>query len=186
VYVTRSKVVISKKKLPEKLKQWMSDPNLNQKRLTHLHQCLHMTLVALVATPRIFDTKLKIGIAAAAEVIGTALILAAKARDISTKLLPALGWWGDFDEPNLRVAEMQKRHGWCPAQASFTLGKFYSLQAKIYLSKITKPYSKGTHDACSFETAVPYRSIPRHTILYIATLVSAKTLRRTKKRWSRY
>jgi hypothetical protein len=28
VHATRSKVVISTKKLPEKLKQWMSDPNL--------------------------------------------------------------------------------------------------------------------------------------------------------------
>jgi hypothetical protein len=110
-----------------------------------------MTLVALVATPRIFDTNMKIGIAATAEVIDTALILAAKARDISKKLLPASRGWGDLDEPNLRVAEMQKRHGWCPAQASSTLGKFYSLQANIYLSKITKPYNRGTHDACSFE-----------------------------------
>jgi hypothetical protein len=166
---TRSKVVISTKKLPEKLKQWMRGPTINQERLTHLHQCLQMTLVALIATPRIFNTKLKIGIAATAEVIGTALILAAKTRDISDEPLPALGWWGDLDEPNLRVAEMQKRHGWCPAQASCTLGKFYSLQAKIYLSKITKPYKRGTHDDCSFENCRAlqidpsiYNSLHRH------------------------
>lgn len=169
VRAINSKLVITTKKLPGKLKQWMSDPNLNQKRLTHLHQCLQMTLVALVATPRVFDTKLKIGIAATAEVIGTSLILAAKARGISTELLPALGCWGDLDQQRLRVAEMQKRHGWCPAQASFTLGKFYSLQAKIYLSKITKPYKEGAHVACSFEDCRAlqidpsiYKSLHRH------------------------
>jgi hypothetical protein len=40
-HATGSKLVISTKKLPEKLKQWMSDPNLNQKHLSHLHQCAH-------------------------------------------------------------------------------------------------------------------------------------------------
>jgi hypothetical protein len=128
-----------------------------------------MTYLALVATPGIFDKKVKIGIAATAEVIGTALILAAKARDISTKFLPILQAWGDLDEPNLRVAEMQKRYGWCPGQASFTLGKFNSLQVKIYLSKITKPHNRGTHDTCSFENCRAlqidpsiYNSLHRH------------------------
>ncbi|MCJ1358843.1 MAG: hypothetical protein MMC33_008843 [Icmadophila ericetorum] len=169
VRATHSKLVLSTKNLPEKLRQWMSDPNLDQKRLTHLHRCLQMTLVALVATPRVFDTKLKIGIAATAEVISAALILAAGSRDIDTILLPPLGLWGDLDDPSPRVAEMEKRHGWCPAQASLTLRKFSSLQAKIYLSKITKPYKRGAHDACSFEDCralqidpLTYKSLHRH------------------------
>lgn len=106
VHATRSKVVISTKKLPEKLKQWMSDPNLDQKRVVHLEQCLYMTFIALTATPGTFDTKLKIGIAATAEAIGAALILTAKARDIRVKLLLTSCAWGGLDEPNMRVAEM--------------------------------------------------------------------------------
>ena len=167
---THFKVVISTKTLPGKLRQWMNDPNLDQKRLTHLHQCLKMTLIALVATPREFNAKLKIGIAATAEIIGTSLILAAKARDISTGIVSNLLYWGNFDEPSLRVAEMQKRHGWCPALASSTLGKFYSLQSKMYLSKITKPYKRGAHDDCSFEGCralqidpSTYKSLHRHS-----------------------
>lgn len=151
VRATHSKVVISTKKLLGKLEQWMSDPSLNKERFTHLHQCLQMAMLALFATPGVFDTKLKISIAATAEVIGTALILAARQRDISTELFPALWVWGDLDEPNLRVQEMHNRRGWCPAHASFTLEKFYSLQAKIYISQITKSYQKGTHDTCSIE-----------------------------------
>ena len=165
---TQSKVVISTKELPTKIRQWMSDPCLDQKRLLHLQQCFRMTMVALCATPRVFDRKLKLGIAATAEVIDTALGLAAKARDISPEYLPTLAW-GDFDELNLRVSEMQKRHGWCPAQASSTLGKFYSLQAKIYLSKLTKPCRSGAHDACSIEDCralqidpSTYKSLHRH------------------------
>ena len=45
---THFKVVISTKTLPGKLRQWMNDPNLDQKRLTHLHQCLKMTLQSVV------------------------------------------------------------------------------------------------------------------------------------------
>ena len=166
---THFKVIISTKTLPERLRQWMNDPNLDQKRLTHLHQCFKMTLLALVATPREFDANLKIGIAATAEIIETSLILAAKARDISTELVSTLGCWGDFDESNLRVAEMQKQHGWCPALAASTLGKFYSLQARMYLSKITKAYKRGAHDDCSFDGCralqldpSTYKSLHRH------------------------
>ncbi|MCJ1385391.1 hypothetical protein MMC17_008514 [Xylographa soralifera] len=54
--VIHSKVVLSTKKLPGKLKQWMGDSSLDQKHLTHLQQCLKMTLIALNATPKIFDT----------------------------------------------------------------------------------------------------------------------------------
>ena len=165
VHAKGSKVVISTKRLSEKLKQWMSDPNLDQQRLTHLHQCLHMASVALVATPGMFDTKLKIGIAATVEVIDTALILVAKAKNISTSLPSAVRCWGDLDESNLRVAEMHELHGWCPAQASFTLRKFYSLQAKIFFSKITKPHQTGIHDSCSVENCrapLIYKSLHRH------------------------
>ena len=148
---TRSKVIITTKPLIEKLKNVISDPKFDQKRLTHLHQCLHMTMLALAAAPGIFDIRVKIGITATAEVIDTALILAAKARAISTEILPASRCWGDFDESILRVAEMRKRHGWCPAQASLTLGNFRSLQAKVHISKIRKPDNGVPHDACSFK-----------------------------------
>ena len=84
----------------------MNDPNLDQKRLTHLYQCLKMTLIALVATLREFNAKLKIGIAATAVIIGTTLILAAEATDIGTELVSTPWCWGDFDEPSLRVAGM--------------------------------------------------------------------------------
>lgn len=139
----------------------MSDPTLDHERLTHLYRCLHMTFLALVATPRTFDSSLKIGIAATAEVVGTALFLAGRARDISTELFSTLGCWGDFDGRNLRVAEVQQRHGWCPTKASLILGKFYSLQAKIYISKIAKPYKDAAHDACSLESCrAPQVNLP--------------------------
>jgi hypothetical protein len=141
-------VVISTKVLPAKLRQWMMrDQGLDQQRLDHLRQCLHMTYLALFATPVAFNTKVKIAIAATAEVLSTAVILAAKAGGVPDFLV-SLGCWGDFDEPSLRVAEMQKR-GWCPAQAALTLEKFYSLQSKIYLSHVTKRYKGQTHDGCA-------------------------------------
>ncbi|KIW70239.1 hypothetical protein, variant 2 [Phialophora macrospora] len=162
-------VVISTKELPARFRQWMREPKLDQQRLDHLRQCLHMTHLALVATPSAFNTKVKIGIAATAEVVSTAVILAAKARGMSTDFLVSLGCWGDFDEPRLRVADMQKRHGWCPAQAALTLQKFYSLQAKIYLSHITKRYQGQTHNGCTFEACCTweidvskYRSLHLH------------------------
>ena len=158
--VKGSKVVISTRKLPEKLNKWLQDPNLTEERLTHLSQCLEMTYFALIAAPSTFDAKVKIGIAASAEVLSTALIVAMKARNTSTTL-DALRGWGGFDIPSLRVAEMQKRCGWCPAQASFALTKFKSLQAKIYLSKITKPYSNQViHNTCSFEDCHALRIDP--------------------------
>lgn len=170
VHRTHSKVVISTKALPGKLRQLMNDPNLDHKRLTHLYQCLTMTMIALNATPKEFNAKLKISIAATAEIIDTSLILAAEARDISTEIVSTSWCWGDFDESSLRVAEMQKRNGWCPALASSTLGKFYSLQAKIYLSKITQTYKRGVHDDCSFEGCSAlridpstYKSLHRHS-----------------------
>ena len=98
VDITRSKAVISTKKLPARLKQWMSDPTLDDELLTHLYRCLHMTFLALLAAPRTIDSSLKIGIAATAEILGTALILAGRARDISTELFSTSGYWGDFDE----------------------------------------------------------------------------------------
>jgi hypothetical protein len=129
----------------------MRDPNLDQKRLAHLHQCLHMTYLALTATPSAFNRKVKIGIAATAEAIGTALILAAR-LGISSELLLTLVGWSVVDGPRLRVAEMQKRRGWCSVQASLTLGKFHSLQAKIYLSRIPKTCNGQTHQDRTFES----------------------------------
>ena len=62
---------------------------------------------------------------------------------------------------------MQQWHGWCPSKASPILGKFYSLQAKIYISKIAKPYKDAAHDACSFESCrAPQLNLPTYNALH--------------------
>lgn len=175
---TPSRAVISTESLPTRLRQWIIDPEVGQTRIAHVRHCLIVAHRALMATPDAFNMKVKLGIAATAEVIATSLIIVAKFRSIDIGPLQALGCWGDFDDPRLRVAEMQRRHGWCPGQASLTLGKFYALQSKVYLSKLNKTYAGQNHDQCTFEAChtwtidiSKYNSEHRHagTCEYVAS-----------------
>jgi hypothetical protein len=139
---------ISTAKIPKMLKQWVSDPNLTEERLCHLQHCLKLTYLALAATPKTFDPPLKLSIAATAESINAAVLVIVNERDLTSAVFRKRLPWGGLDDTAIRVARMQERY-WCPAQASFSLSKFHSLQAKVYLSSLTKPKSHGTHAACT-------------------------------------
>jgi hypothetical protein len=146
------RLAVSTAKLRGLLDQWMhrvrDDRTLGQLYFEHLQECLRVSAIALTGAMQGFDPKIKLGIAATAEVLVNAVSLASKIRGIVMNISIEVKSWGNFDDTLSRFESM-RQSGWCSAQATRTLEKFYSLQAKYFLSHMKKDETTDKHKTYS-------------------------------------